>query len=242
MKPSPGVHVRFDDYELDSDTRLLLKAGTPVALTPKAFQLLELLIERRPAIVSKTDILRTLWPETFVSEGNVSNLVSEIGETLEDVARRPKYVRTAHGAGYAFCGFAADRGAGKPPDLNGPTVCALVGERGTFPFTEGAHIIGRGEDCELILSSPVVSRHHARLTVSHEDMVIEDLRSRNGTFVRGERISSPVALRDDDQVCFGNIAFYFRRLDPSRTTDTLSLHGYQGVPSSGTTRVGGPRR
>src|SRR5262249_47220133 len=58
MKASPAVHVRFEEYELDSGTRLLLKAGTPVALTPKAFQLLELLIKKRPAIVSKTDILQ----------------------------------------------------------------------------------------------------------------------------------------------------------------------------------------
>jgi len=242
MKPSPAVHVQFDDYELDSETRLLLKAGAPVALTPKAFQLLELLIRRRPAIVSKTDILRTLWPETYVSEGNVSNLVSEIRETIEDVARKPRFVRTAHGAGYAFCGDVVERSGGPPREIQGPTVCALVGETGTFPFPEGEHVIGRGEDCGLILSSPVVSRHHARLSVSRADAAIEDLRSRNGTFVRGERIATPVPLQDDDQVCFGNLMFYFRLLDPSKTTDTLSLHGYQGIPSSGTTRVGPPRR
>jgi DNA-binding winged helix-turn-helix (wHTH) protein len=242
MNPLPVIHVQFDDYELDSETRLLLKAGAPVALTPKAFQLLELLIRRRPAIVSKTDILKTLWPETYVSEGNVSNLVSEIRETLEDVARKPRFVRTAHGAGYAFCGDAVQRGGSQPREIQGPTVCALLGETGTYPFSEGIHVIGRGDDCGLILSSPVVSRHHARLTVSRVDAVIEDLRSRNGTFVRGERISSPAPLQDDDQVSFGNLTFYFRLLDPSKTTDTLSLHGYQGIPSSGTTRVGPARR
>jgi DNA-binding winged helix-turn-helix (wHTH) protein len=240
---TPLVHVRFDEYELDSETRLLLKGGNPVPLTPKAFQLLELLVRKRPAIVSKTDILRALWPETYVSEGNVSNLVSEIRETLEDLARQPRYVRTAHGAGYAFCGTAVECGtAGPPREIHGPTICALVGESGTFPFAEGAHLVGRDEDCDLILSSPVVSRHHARISVSRDDTVIEDLKSRNGTFVGGQRLTAPVSLHDDDQVSFGNLVFYFRMLDPSKTTDTLSLHGFQGIPSSGTTRVGGPRR
>jgi pSer/pThr/pTyr-binding forkhead associated (FHA) protein len=78
--------------------------------------------------------------------------------------------------------------------------------------------------------------------VSRDDTVIEDLKSRNGTFVGGQRLTTPVSLHDDDQVSFGNLKFYFRMLDPSKTTDTLSLHGFQGIPSSGTTRTAGPRR
>src|SRR5262249_12709076 len=212
---APLVHVRFGQCALDPETRLLLKGGNAVPLTPKACQLLELLLRKRPAIVSKTDILRALWPETYVSEGNVSNLVSEIRETLEDLARQPRYVRTAHGAGYAFCGTAVECGtAGPPREIHGPTICARVGETGTFPFAEGAHLVGRDEDCDLILSSPVVSRHHARISVSRDDTVIEDLKSRNGTFVAGQRLTAPVSLHDDDQVSFGNLMFYFRLLDP----------------------------
>jgi DNA-binding winged helix-turn-helix (wHTH) protein len=232
MSPPPGVHLRFGEYEIDSDTRLLLKSGTPTALTPKAFQLLELLIRSRPAIVSKREILGALWPETYVSEANVSNLVSEIRATLEDTARRPQYVRTSHGAGYAFCGTAVECAARSRRDVGGAANCSLVGNAGTFSLVEGTQVLGRGDDCDLVLASPVVSRHHARIHVSGENVVIEDLRSRNGTFVRGKRIGAPVSLYRDDVVSIGNVTLRFRVIDPSRTTDTLSLPGHVDLQES----------
>jgi DNA-binding winged helix-turn-helix (wHTH) protein len=232
MSPQPGVHLRFGEYEIDSDTRLLLKAGKPMDLTPKAFQLLELLIRRRPAIVSKREILGALWPDTYVSEANVSNLVSEIRTTIKDAARRPQYIRTSHGAGYAFCGTAIECAAPSPPGLAALTNCSLVGSAGTFSLFEGTQVLGRGDDCDLVLASPVVSRQHARIHVSGETVVIEDLRSRNGTFVRGKRIGTPVSLYNDDVVCIGNITLRFRVIDPSRTTDTLSLPGRADLQES----------
>ena len=70
-------------------------------LTPKAFQLLTLLVEKRPSAVSKEEIEDALWPEKLVTEGNVTTLVKEIRHVLGDDARAPGLVRTVYGYGYA---------------------------------------------------------------------------------------------------------------------------------------------
>ena len=81
--------VRFDRFLLDGAGRRLLRDGADVHLTPKAFELLQLLIDRRPAAVAKNAIMEALWPSTFVLEANVANLIAEIRVALGDDASRP---------------------------------------------------------------------------------------------------------------------------------------------------------
>jgi non-specific serine/threonine protein kinase len=93
----------FGDFVLDLGTRELVRAGTPVSLPPKAFQLLGLLIECHPRALSKAELQDRLWPGTFVVEKNLTNLVSEIREALGDDPATPRFIRTVHRYGYAFC-------------------------------------------------------------------------------------------------------------------------------------------
>ena len=115
------VRIRFGPFTLDDTTKQLLKDSRVVHLEPKAFELLTLLARRRPAVVTKADLHAHLWPDTFVADANLSNLIAEVREALGDQARKPQFIRTAHGFGYAFCGGAADEGEESPgesrPDL-----------------------------------------------------------------------------------------------------------------------------
>lgn len=121
---------RFGECELDSETRQLLRAGDAVALTPKAFQLLELLLERHPAAVSREDIRDALWPDTVVSESNLASLVWEVRSAIGD-SPRGRFLRTVRGFGYAFSGeVAVERGV----NVSGPAVpLRLVGGHGEEP-------------------------------------------------------------------------------------------------------------
>ena len=92
----------FGDFVLDLDTHELVRAGTPVSLSPKAFRLLGLLVENHPKALSKAELQDGLWPGTFVVEKNLTNLVSEIREALGDDPVRPRFIRTVHRIGYAF--------------------------------------------------------------------------------------------------------------------------------------------
>ena len=101
------MRIRFGPFTLDLESRQLTRAGEEIHLEPKAFELLSALVLERPKVLSKADLQERLWPGTFVAEANLSNLVAEIRAALGDPARAPKFVRTAHGFGYAFCGEAA---------------------------------------------------------------------------------------------------------------------------------------
>ena len=92
----------FGEFVLDGDTRQLRRGHEIVPLSPKAFQLLEFLIEHQPKAISKGALQDLLWPSTFVVEKNIANLVAEIREALGDSAEHPRFVRTVPRFGYAF--------------------------------------------------------------------------------------------------------------------------------------------
>ena len=87
---------------LDPETRELRRRGESVPLSPKAYQLLEVLVVNRPRALSKSELQERLWPDTFVLDKNLVNLVAEIREALGDNAAHPRFVRTVPKFGYAF--------------------------------------------------------------------------------------------------------------------------------------------
>jgi len=100
------VRVLFGDWTLDSETRELRRGGNSVHLSPKAFRLLEVLIEQRPAAISKERLFEIVWPDTYVAESNLASVVKEIRTALQDDARQSTLIRTVFGYGYAFAGEA----------------------------------------------------------------------------------------------------------------------------------------
>ena len=199
------MRVRFGSFTLDGETRQVLRDGTEVHLSPKAFDLLCILIERRPKVLEKTDLLGTIWPDSFVVEASLNVLIGEIRRALTDDARQPRYVRTVHGVGYAFCGEAEEISA--PPAGPRLVPCWLISPERTFRLGEGQNIIGRDPTCAVWIDSPSVSRRHARLTIESPTrrVVLEDLGSTNGCFVRGTAVRSPVDLADGDTITVGSV-------------------------------------
>jgi DNA-binding winged helix-turn-helix (wHTH) protein len=102
------MKLRLGDMTFDPQARQLLRGRAEVHLSPKAFDLLAILIEERPRAVPKDELHQRLWPSTFVSEANLASLAAEIREALGDTARDPRFIRTAHRFGYAFCGEALE--------------------------------------------------------------------------------------------------------------------------------------
>src|SRR5439155_6913659 len=82
--------------------RLLLRNATPVALIPKYFDLLHLLIRRRVEAVSKQAIFTEVWSDVIVSDGALSQAVRTLRRTLGDDSREPRYIRTVSRHGYQF--------------------------------------------------------------------------------------------------------------------------------------------
>jgi len=212
------VIVRFGPFTLDRETRQLTQDDRELHLSPKAFELLLALADARPKVVSKADLQQRLWPQTFVAEANLSNLVAEIRETLGDRARDPLFIRTVHGFGYAFCGDAAERR--QPERESAQASCWLEWGGRRFPLSEGEHVIGRDPAAAIRLDDSTVSRHHATLLVTTDGATIQDCGSKNGTFREGERLTSPVRLSDGDAIRIGALLVNFHLLDASEATLT----------------------
>jgi DNA-binding winged helix-turn-helix (wHTH) protein len=210
------TRVGFGEFALDTNTRELLLGGQPVHLSPKAYQLLTILVEGRPNALSKSELQRRLWPGTFVVEANVANLVGEIRDALGDDPRRPRFLRTVHGFGYAFQGTAAERG----PAAASGTLCRLIWKGGRATLSEGEHLLGRDAEASVVLDSPSVSRRHARILVATGEATLEDLGSKNGTFLNDRRVGTPLALADGDKLRVGSVGMTFRILSSAASTQT----------------------
>jgi DNA-binding winged helix-turn-helix (wHTH) protein len=216
----PIVRIRFNPFTLDLDTRQLTRENREIHLAPKAFELLAALVLDRPKVLSKVALQERLWPDTFVAEANLSNLVAEIREALGDRGREQKWIRTAHGFGYAFCGEAITL-TGVSETAAGRTICWLEWGRRRFPLSIGEHVIGRDPDVEVRLDSSTVSRRHAKLVVTAEGTVLEDFGSKNGTLRGSERVTSPVPLVDGDAIHIGSLLLTFH-VRAQGSTETLA--------------------
>jgi DNA-binding winged helix-turn-helix (wHTH) protein len=209
--------VTFGDYRLDVGTRQVFRGTAEVRLSPKAFDLLKVLIENRTRAMSKAELHDCLWPGTFVTEANLASLVAELRRALGDRSNAPTFIRIVHRFGYAFCGAVSDA-----PTLPASGVtCWMVWAGREIPLRDGVNIIGRDPMAAVRLDFPSVSRQHARVVVSSEGATVEDLDSKNGTLVGTAPIRAPVRLNDLDELQVGSVRLTVRILRGGESTETV---------------------
>lgn len=216
------MRVVFGECEFDSGRRMILCRGRAVPLSVKAFQLLELLLDRRPEAIPKAELVQQLWPDTFVSDASLHNLIAEIRAAVGDTPRAARYIRTVPRFGYAFHGDAHQL----PPvitPVSSMSRARLVSTSREWLLAEGSHLVGRDRDCAVRIDSATLSRHHARIVVTSDMATIEDLGSKNGTHVNGKRLEHPAALQDSDEIQVGSVTMTYRVLEPLASTVTRRL-------------------
>jgi len=222
------VRARFGPFTIDSETRQLLRAGTEVHLSPKAFDLLCTLIESRPKVVEKETLHTRIWPDTYVVDANLNVLVSEIRRAIGDNRQQPEFVRTVHGIGYAFCGTAVqvEAAAAAPEAL----FCWVAWASRTSSLSEGENVIGRDPRCSVWLDAPGVSRRHAAIRVDSASrrVTLEDLGSTNGTFLRRSRVRTEVALEDGDEIKVGTVVLTIRLWASDKAPHTKRIRRRSG--------------
>jgi DNA-binding winged helix-turn-helix (wHTH) protein len=218
------MRLAFGPFTFDSGTRELREDGAAVHLSPKAFDLLQLLLEQRPEVVRKAEVQERIWPGTFVHEANLNVVVAEIRRVLGDDSKAPRFVRTVHRIGYAFSGMAVETQASAAAREPASSCrCWLAWNDKTFPLVDGENIVGRDPRCTVWLDVSGVSRRHARVFVTGDTVMLEDLGSSNGTFVRGGRLASPYNLADRDRIDVGSATMEFRMWSDERPPKTERL-------------------
>jgi len=207
------VHLIFDRFEFDIERRSLLENGRPVRLSPKAFRLLEILLASRPRALSKRELNEAIWPDTFVDESNLASLVAELRTALGDRGRESQFVRTVHGFGYAFAAEAS-------PAESPKAILIFAGK--SIPLYAGANVLGRDPTSAILIDDGTVSRRHASIRLDDESAILEDLGSKNGTFLDGVRLAAPVALADGATFVLGDASITFRRAAFAGSTITMA--------------------
>jgi DNA-binding winged helix-turn-helix (wHTH) protein len=199
--------VRFGPFTLDSETRQLIRDRGEIRLSPKAFDVLCILLERRPKVVDKSELHARIWPGTFVVDTNLSILIGEVRRCLSDTPQESRFIRTVHKIGYAFAAEAT-----AVDTATGEATCWLALNDRTFMLGMGDNIIGRAPHCHVWLDAAGVSRKHAKIQIAEagRQASIEDLGSTNGTFVRGARLVAPGDLTDGDVIQIGASTLTFR--------------------------------
>ena len=212
--------VRFHGFALDAGRRSLTRGGRPVHLTRKAFDLLTTLIEHAPRVVSKEELHRVLWRDTFVTDATIAGVIKELRRALGDHASGEPIIRTTHGVGYAFTGTI------QPGDSDTPTeMCYwLVAGTRRLKLDQGPNDIGRDPSAAVWLDSPLASRRHARITVEDDVATLEDLGSKNRTLLNDQPVMVPARLCDGDAIQVGSSVFVFRVTNTLSTTETAMNH------------------
>jgi DNA-binding winged helix-turn-helix (wHTH) protein len=214
------VRLRFDHLVLDSDARQLVDGMQEVRLSPKAYELLEVLIRSRPRALSKTQLQRHLWPEVAVAEGNLAGVVAELRAGLGDRARSPRYVRTVYGFGYAFCGEVEEETSSAAGFVGG--VPRVIWEGRVVPLREGENVLGRDPDVLVRIDVPGVSRRHARIMLQGTCAMLEDLDSKNGSAIGDVELApgAPASLADGARFRLGRVSLTYRSAPETGSTVT----------------------
>src|SRR5262252_3404052 len=215
------MRLQFADCVLDLRARQLERQGKNVPLEPKVYELLEVLIKRRPAVVTNNELDELLWPEVYVARTSLTRLVSDLRSMLGDAPRDSRIIRTAYKAGYAFCAEVTCL----PAAGSSPATIEVLWMKQSMPLTDGEHIAGRDAECSLVIDGTTVSRRHARITVAHGTATIEDLDSTNGTHVNGTRISAPTRLAPGDEFALGSEVLRIRLRSASALTVKVDAGG-----------------
>jgi DNA-binding winged helix-turn-helix (wHTH) protein len=216
------VKLWFGNCTLDIEARTLVRRGREVHLAPKAFEVLRVLVDSRPRALSKAELLERVWPGVFVADDSLAKVVSQLRKAIGDEDAAP-VIRTVHGYGYAFTASTRPGGEAQSVPGAGDAGCWMFCGPREFPLHDGEHVIGRAPDAGICLDSPKVSRRHARVVVKDCCATLEDLGSKNGSFVRGVRITGPTLLNSGDEVVVGPFKLLFRVAPASGSTQSEAL-------------------
>ena len=212
---------RFGEFELDVAAYTLQRRGQRIKLEKIPMEVLVLLVRRPGILVNRAEIQAALWgSDVFVEHDSAINTaVRKIRRALGDDAEHPRFLETVVGKGYRFIAPLEPKGA--DPSLEGsdvdpgaessgrlhrrrPNYLLTRGKR-EFVLEKGENLLGRDPEARVYVDHPSVSRRHARISIGSTSAVLEDLKSRNGTFLDGRRIETPTEIHHGAIIGLGPI-------------------------------------
>jgi DNA-binding winged helix-turn-helix (wHTH) protein len=217
---------RFGPFLYEPISRCLFREQVEIKLTRKSRELLLLFLENPGRLMTREETTERLWPELAVTDDALRFQVSELRKALGADAEH--FIRTVPGEGYRWeartrqekAEHPFEWGYRDPGTKSRPVGHRLILESREIELSDGENVLGRDRDAVLWIDHTAVSRHHARIRLSDSAATLEDLGSKNGTYLKGERITAVVPLTDGDEIRIGPVAMTFRVLSRVGTTET----------------------
>jgi DNA-binding winged helix-turn-helix (wHTH) protein len=199
-----GAPFRLGPWRVDPAACELHDGETVVRLRPKVMDLLAVFARNPGEVLSKHCLLDLVWSDVTVGDASLTVAVGELRDALGDHLDKPEFIETIPRRGYRLIAPVTNHEAHsqKPEGSR----FWLTGAGFELVLRQGLNLIGRAPDAEIRIESPKVSRRHARITVNGDTAVVEDLGSKNGTFVGDSRIEGTTPLAHGDQLRLGQLA------------------------------------
>jgi DNA-binding winged helix-turn-helix (wHTH) protein len=243
---SAATTFRIGDWLVEPQLNRVSNGGLSVRLEPKAMEVLLCLAENQGRVVSRRDLVDTVWSTEFISDSSLTHAIADLRRALADDARAPQVIETIPKRGYRLVARTWSVGTQWRTDrrLDGHPrpLAVVVGNEARLetriefeesdhhlvigdqeiPLTRPTIVFGRGQEADIQFRGPEVSRRHARLLVGTSEAVIEDLGSKNGTNVNNRRIDGAQRLLSGDVIGIAATTMFYRWLpvEPTRTRES----------------------
>jgi hypothetical protein len=171
-------------------------------------------------LVSKRDLIDEVWRTEFVSDHALTQVIAELRAALGDNAGNPSFIENIPRRGYRLVAPMIPIADSVHSSHGVSMPFKLETDDGTRPLTQGQNVIGRTDEADICVDKTEVSRCHAMITVQGTSAVIEDLGSKNGTYVNGRQIDGPTTLNNGDEIWIGRSVARMRFLIEGEPTKT----------------------
>jgi DNA-binding winged helix-turn-helix (wHTH) protein len=230
---------RFADFELDVAAYALMNRGEALKLERIPMEVLILLLQRAGTLVERSQIQTELWgSDVFVEhDAAINTAVRKIRRALGDDAATPRFVETVVGKGYRFiaplegsaiqAGEAAANGGAEQPVHQRrlfPRYSVVVGKHEVI-LSSAETVLGRDPTAGIYVDHPSVSRRHARISIASDGVTLQDLGSRNGTFLNGRRVEGSATIHHNSVIGLGPITMVFHVARAPASTQSMSPGG-----------------
>jgi DNA-binding winged helix-turn-helix (wHTH) protein len=227
---------RFGPFELDVAAYMLRRGGVPIKLERLPMEVFIVLVRSAGDLVERSQLRNHVWgSDVFVDQdAAINTAIRKIRRVLGDDSERPRFIETVVGKGYRFIGKLDDtvpravRADGARRSSNATAhddlqVYAVMRGSNEIVLSTGETIIGRLPAAGVYIDHPSVSRRHAAISIDAERAVLRDLKSRNGTFVDGRRVTTPTPVLSGSVIGVGPITLRFVIRSAPRSTQTMTV-------------------
>jgi DNA-binding winged helix-turn-helix (wHTH) protein len=194
---------RVGGWLVEPSLNRLSRGDSAVRLDFKAMELLVFLAEHAGEVLSKRRLVDSVWKIEVIADGTLTHAIAQLRKSLGDSARSPTFIETIPKRGYRLIAPVRMTDVAVPVPRHDASRFRLAAHDGETALAEGENLIGRDRTAVVRIDCPGVSRRHARILIEGDTAVLEDLGSKNGTFLAGRQLVQPARLSHGDEIRIG---------------------------------------